>query len=187
MESVDEILLHCEETMGKSVDYLHNEFSGLRSGKATPAMVDHIEVDAYGSVMKLNAVGNISTPEPRLIVINPFDPSTLPAIEKAILAANLGVTPMNDGRIIRIPIPELSEDRRKDMIKVAKNYAEEQRVAVRSVRRDGNDHAKALQKANTIGEDDMKSAMDEVQKLTDSHIKKIDDMLAAKEIEVMEV
>lgn len=187
MESVDDILLHCEDAMGKAVEYLNGEFSGLRSGKASPAMVDHIEVDAYGNKMKMNQLGNISTPEPRLIVISPFDPSTLPDIEKAILGANLGITPQNDGRIIRIPIPELSEERRKDMIKVAKNYAEEQRVAVRNVRRDANEQAKALQKNSTISEDECKDALDQVQKATDGYIKQIDDMLSAKETEVMEV
>ena len=187
MESIDEILLHCEEHMGKAVEYLHNEFAGLRSGKASPAMVDNVEVDAYGNKMKLNALGTISTPEPRLIVINPFDPSTLPDIEKGILAANLGITPMNDGRIIRIPIPELSEERRKEMLKVAKNYSEEQRVAVRNIRRDANDQAKALQKDGTIGEDERDDAFDDIQKATDKYIKQIDDMLSAKEVEVMEV
>jgi ribosome recycling factor len=187
MKSVDEILLHCEEVMGKAVEFLNNEFSGLRSGKASPAMVDTVEVEAYGNKMKMNQLGNISTPEPRLIVINPFDPSTLPEIEKGILAANLGVTPMNDGRVIRIPIPELSEERRKEMLKVAKNYAEEQRIAVRNVRREGNDQAKALQKAGDIGEDERDDAIDEVQKATDSYIKQIDAMLAAKEKEMMEV
>ena len=187
MESVDEILLNCEDVMSKAVEYLHSQYAGLRSGKASPAMVDHLEVDAYGNKMKLNQLGNISTPEPRLIVISPFDPSTLTDIARAIQAANLGVTPMNDGRVIRIPIPELSEERRKDMIKVAKSYAEDQRVAVRNVRRDANDQAKALQKDGTIGEDERDSAFDEIQEFTNTYVKKIDDMLAAKEKEIMVV
>jgi len=187
MENVDDILLDCEEKMSKSVEFLQGEFFGLRSGKASPAMVDSLEVEAYGNKMRMKELGTISTPEPRLIVISPFDPSTLGDIEKAILGANLGVTPMNDGRIVRIPIPELSEERRKDILKVAKGYAEEQRVAVRNVRREANDHVKSLRKGNTITEDDGKDAQDQVQKLTDGYIKQIDGMLSDKEAELMAV
>lgn len=187
MESVDEILLESEDKMDKAVEFLHQEFTGLRTGKASPSLVENIAVDYYGAATRLKELAGISTPEPRLIVINPFDPSSLPAIEKAILAANVGVTPMNDGRVIRVPIPELSEERRKDLLKVAKRMSEDQRVAIRNIRREANDLIKELQKGGTISEDERDGGLEEIQTLTDKHIKTIDDMLTAKETDVMEV
>lgn len=187
MESSTEVLLSAEEKMDKTVEFLQQELSGLRTGKASPSLVENITVDYYGSASRLRDISNISTPEPRLIVINPFDPSSLGAIEKAISGANIGITPMNDGRLIRVPIPELSEERRKDLVKVAGRTTEEQRVAVRNIRREANEQLKALQKDSKITEDDRDESLEEVQKLTDDHIKKMDDMLAAKEKEVMEV
>ena len=187
MESLDDILLNADDKMSKAVEFLHQEFSGLRTGKASPSLVENVHVDYYGTATRLREIANISTPEPRLIVINPFDPSSLNAIEKAILAANLGVTPMNDGRVIRIPIPELSEERRKELLKVAKRMAEEQRVAIRNVRREANDQIKALQKNSKITEDERDGALEEIQKSTDDYIKKIDDLVAAKEKDVMAV
>ena len=187
MASVDDILLESEDKMSKSVEFLHQEFNGLRTGKASPSLVDTINVDYYGTQTRLKELAGIATPEPRLIVINPYDPSSLPAIEKAILAANLGVTPMNDGRVIRVPIPELSEERRKDLMKVAKRMSEDQRVAIRNVRREANDAIKDLQKNSKISEDERDGGLEEIQKYTDEYIKKIDDMLAAKEKDVMEV
>ncbi len=187
MESVDDILLESEDKMSKSVEFLHQEFNGLRTGKASPSLVENITVDYYGAQTRLKELAGIATPEPRLIVINPYDPSALPAIEKAILAANLGVTPMNDGRVIRVPIPELSEERRKELLKVAKRMAEDQRVAIRNVRREANDTIKNLQKNSTISEDERDGGLEEIQKYTDDYIKQIDDMLDAKEKDVMEV
>lgn len=187
MASVDDILLESEDKMSKSVEFLHQEFNGLRTGKASPSLVDTITVDYYGAQTRLKELAGIATPEPRLIVINPYDPSSLPAIEKAILAANLGITPMNDGRVIRVPIPELSEERRKDLMKVAKRMSEDQRVAIRNVRREANDAIKDLQKNSKISEDERDGGLEEIQKYTDEYIKKIDDMLAAKEKDVMEV
>ena len=187
METSTEVIMEAEEKMDKCVEFLQQELSGLRTGKASPSLVENITVDYYGSASRLRDISNISTPEPRLIVISPFDPSALGNIEKAIAAANIGITPMNDGRLIRVPIPELSEERRKDLVKVAGRTTEEQRVAVRNVRRDANDQLKALEKNSKITEDDRNEGLDEVQKLTDTHIKKMDDMLAAKEAEVMEV
>lgn len=187
METSTEVLLSAEEKMDKCVEFLQQELSGLRTGKASPSMVDNITVDYYGTPTRLRDIANISTPEPRLIVISPFDPSSLGLIEKAITAANIGITPMNDGRLIRIPIPELSEERRKDLVKVAGRTTEEQRVAVRNVRREANDQLKSLEKDSKITEDDRDEGLDEIQKLTDAHIKKMDDMLSAKESEVMEV
>jgi len=187
METSTEVLLSAEEKMDKCVEFLQQELNGLRTGKASPSLVENITVDCYGSSSRLRDISNISTPEPRLIVISPFDPSSLGTIEKAIIAANIGITPMNDGRLIRVPIPELSEERRKDLVKVAGRTTEEQRVAVRNVRREANDMLKALQKNGKITEDDRDENLEEIQKLTDTHIKKMDGMLSAKEAEVMDV
>lgn len=187
MESSIDVLMAAEEKMDKCVEFLQHELSGLRTGKASPSLVENINIDYYGSSTRLRDIANISTPEPRLIVISPFDPSSLGAIEKGINAANIGITPMNDGRLIRVPIPELSEDRRKDLVKVGGRATEEQRVAVRNVRRDANEQLKSLQKNGKITEDDRDESLEEVQKLTDDHIKKMDGMLIAKEKEVMEV
>jgi ribosome recycling factor len=161
--------------------------SSLRTGKASPSLVDHIQVEYYGASTRLRDIAGISTPEPRLIVIKPHDPTSFQAIEKAILAANIGVTPMSDGRVIRIPIPELSEERRKDLLKVGKRMAEDARVATRNIRRDANEAIKNLQKNSKITEDQRDESTEEIQKYTDTNIKKIDDLLAAKEKEIMAV
>lgn len=187
METVDDVLLDSEERMGKCVEYLNNDYSGLRTGKASPSLVENISVEYYGTMTRLRDIAGISTPEPRLIVINAYDTTALGAICKAILAANLGVTPMNDGRVIRVPIPELSEERRSEMVKVAKRKGEDQKVAVRNVRREANDTIKALLKNKKITEDDRVSTLEEIQKFTDAYIKKVDVMMVDKEKEVMEV
>jgi len=187
METVDDILLEAADKMEKAVQYLQHEMGGLRTGKASPSLVEHIVVDYYGTETRLRELAGISTPEPRLIVINPYDPTALAAIEKAITAANIGITPMNDGKVVRVPIPELSEERRRELTKVARRMAEEQRVAVRNVRRDANDQIKALQKNGTLTEDQRDDALNEIQKLTDECVQKIDAMLEAKEKEVLEV
>ncbi len=184
---LDNILLETEDKMDKTVQFLSQELSGLRTGKAHPSLVDTITVDYYGTPTRLRDIANISTPEPRLIVVNPFDPSSLGLIEKAIIAANIGITPMNDGRLIRVPIPELSEERRKDMAKMAGRTTEEQRIAIRNIRRDANDQIKGLQKSSEITEDERDAALDDIQKSTNGHIKKMDDMLAAKEKDILEV
>jgi ribosome recycling factor len=183
----DDVLLETEDKMDKAVQFLQQEMTGLRTGKANPALVENITVDYYGTPTRLRDIANISTPEPRLIVINPFDPSSLSLIEKAIVGANIGITPMNDGRLIRVPIPELSEERRKEMVKMAGRITEEQRVSVRNIRRDSNEQIKALQKNGDITEDDRDASLDKIQKCTDDHIKKMDDMLATKEKDIMEV
>jgi ribosome recycling factor len=187
VETVDEVLMDIEDKMDNTVKVLKDNFNGLRTGKASPALVDGVQVTYYGAPTRLRDVANISTPEPRLITISPFDPTVLPEIEKAILAANLGVTPQNDGRIIRVPIPELSEERRKEIVKVAKRHAEEARVAVRNVRRDGNDTIKKLQKEGKITEDERDQGLTDVQKATDAHVGTIDTELKNKESEVMSV
>jgi len=187
MDSVDDILLDAEDKMEKSLTFMQEQMQGIRTGKADPALVENIQAQYYGAPTRIKEIAGISTPEPRLIVINAFDPTALPEIEKAILAANLGVTPMNDGRVIRIPIPELDQERRGDLTKVAKRMAEECRVAIRNVRRDANDHIKALQKKGGISEDERDSALDQIQKDTDEYIKKTDEKLKAKEEEIMAV
>jgi len=187
MESLDDIVLNAEDKMEKSIAFLQQEFSGLRTGKASPALVENIKVSYYGSMVRIREIAGISTPDTRLIVITPYDPTALPEIEKAILAANIGITPINDGRVVRVPIPELSEERRRELTKVARRMAEEARIAVRNERRDANEAIKALQKDGKASEDDCKEALDQVQKDTDESIKKIDDMLRAKEQEIMAV
>lgn len=187
METVDEVLLDTMEKMDNSVNKLKEQFSGLRTGKASPALVDGVQVSYYGAMTRLRDIANISTPEPRLITISPFDPTALADIEKAILAANLGVTPQSDGRLIRIPIPELNEERRKEIVKVARSQSEEARVAIRNVRREGNDMIKSLQKNSKITEDDRDRGLAEIQKTTDAHIATVDANLKAKEAEVMAI
>lgn len=187
MESVDDILLHGEDKMSKSLDFLKEQFSGIRTGKASPALVENIKASYYGTPTRLKEIAGISTPEPRLIVINAYDPTALPEIEKAILAANLGVTPINDGRIIRIPIPQLDEERRMELTRVAKRMAEDCRVSVRNVRREANDQVKKLQKEGKISEDDKTNVLKQIQNDTDEYIEKIDKTVAAKEEEIMAV
>jgi ribosome recycling factor len=187
METSEEVQLDAEEKMVKSVAFLHEQFTGIRTGKASPALVENVQVPYYGSPTRLRELANISTPEPRLIVIQPYDPTALSEIEKAITGANLGVTPLNDGRVVRVPIPELSEERRLEMTKLAKRTAEEGRIAVRNVRRDCNDQVKALQKDGKITEDDREQTLKDIQVLTDKYVKAIDDLVKAKEVEIMEV
>lgn len=187
MESLDDVLLESDDKMSKSVEVLHQELSGLRTGKASPSLVEHVSVDYYGAATRLREIANIATPEARLLVISPYDPTSLGAIEKAILAANIGITPMSDGRVIRIPVPELSEERRKELTKVARRISEETRVAIRNVRRDANEHIKTLQKGGKITEDERDAGLGDIQKFTDDYIKKVDDLLAAKEKELMAV
>ncbi len=187
MESVDEVLLEADDKMSKCLAFLHQEFSGLRTGKASPSLVENVMVPYYGTMTRLREIGGISTPEARMLVINSYDPTALPAIEKAILGANLGVTPMNDGRVIRIVIPELSEERRKELAKVAKRMSEEGRIAVRNIRRESNEQIKALQKDGKITEDERDQGLTQIQKETDAFIAKIDAVLAAKEKEVLAV
>ena len=187
MESLDDVYLDAEERMDKSASFLHEQLSGIRTGKASPALVENVSVEYYGTPTRLKELANISTPEPRLIVINAYDPTSLPEIEKAILAANLGITPMNDGRVVRVPIPELNQERREELTKVARNMAEECRVAIRNVRREANDHIKKLQKDGKISEDDREKALKEIQSSTDEYIKKVDEALKTKEENIMAV
>jgi ribosome recycling factor len=173
--------------MRTTVDTVLRELGTMRTGRASVAMLDTIRVDYYGTPTPLNQVGNLSVPDPTLILLQPWDPSLLPAIEKAIRTSDLDLNPQNDGKVIRIPIPSLTEDRRKNLVKVAHKQAEEGRVAVRNVRRDANEHLKKLLKEHDVSEDDEKHALAEVQKLTDQHIEEINAALKKKEAEIMEV
>jgi ribosome recycling factor len=172
--------------MEASVDSLKHELSGLRTGRASTAMLDTITVEVYGSRMPLTQVGSISVPEPRMLTVQVWDTGSVKAVEKAIRDANLGLNPQADGNLVRVPVPELNQDRRKDLVKVAGQYAEGARVAVRNIRRDGMETLKKL-KSDGMGEDENKRFGDDVQKLTDDHIKKIDGLLADKEKDIMTV
>ncbi len=176
-----------QQKMEKSLEAFQHELSTIRTGRASVGLLDSIEVDAYGSKMKINQLGTVTAPESRLLVITPWDKSVIPAIEKAILASPLELTPGNDGKIIRIPIPTLTEERRKDLVKLLGKLAEEARVAVRNIRRHAVDAIKKEQKDGTIPEDDAHRLTSEVQDLTDEYIEKIDHALKLKEEEVMEV
>lgn len=184
---MDEILFTAEEGMEKALDFMKHEFSSVRTGKASPALVEGIDVDAYGSSMKLKQLALISTPEARLIVITPFDVSNAKAIEKAINESKVGITPSVDGKIIRLPIPELSEERRKDLVKTIKTMAEETRVRIRAARRHAMDAAKKSQKDGGLTEDDLKSAETQIQKLTDKYVADVDSQVGSKEAEIMRV
>ncbi|HEY7472655.1 MAG TPA: ribosome recycling factor [Gemmatimonadota bacterium] len=173
--------------MDKSVEAIRNEFATVRTGKASPALLDLIKVDAYGQQMPLNQLATVSAPEPRLLVVQPYDPSQLGVIEKAIMASDLGLVPNNDGKIIRIPIPPLTEERRKELVRLTHKIAEEGRIAIRNIRHDANKRIHQLQKEGDISEDEMHRQLKEVQDLTDKHIASIDQMLERKEQEVMEV
>jgi ribosome recycling factor len=184
---MDELLLNAEEGMEKAFDFMKHEFSSVRTGKASPSLVDGIDVDAYGSVMKLKQLALISTPEPRLIVIQPFDATTMKPIEKAINESKIGISPVVDGKIIRLPIPELSEERRKDLVKTIKTMAEETRVRIRAARRHAMDTAKKMQKDGDLTEDDLKSGETQIQKLTDKYVADVDSQVVSKEADIMKI
>ncbi|MCL1856220.1 MAG: ribosome recycling factor [Kiritimatiellaeota bacterium] len=187
MTTTAEVLKDAQGKMLQAVKVMAEHFTGIRTGKASPALVENIQVPYYGTPTRLRDMATISAPEMRLLVITPFDPSALKDIEHSIQAANIGVTPICDGRVVRVPIPELSEERRKEMTKVAHRMAEEARVSVRNVRRDANEAVKALKKGGKISEDDEKLSLEKIQKETDAEIAKIDAALKAKEAEVMAV
>lgn len=184
---IDELLKDADHRMDQTVELFRHELAGMRSGRATVGMLDGIKVEYYGTPTPLNQVGNLSVPEPTLIQIQPWDASLLQVIEKAIRTSDLDLNPQNDGKIIRIPIPPLTEERRKQLVKHAHKQAEDARIAVRNVRRDANDHLKKALKEHEVSEDDEKRALAEVQRLTDAHIAKIDDLSKAKEEEILQV
>ena len=184
---IKNLIADAKQRMDATLETVRRELAALRTGRASLAMLDGVRVDYYGTPTPLNQVGNMSTPDPTLITIQPWDPSTLQAIEKAIRTSDLDLNPQNDGKLIRIPVPSLTEERRKALVKNAHKHAEEGRVAIRNVRRDTNDHLKKLLKDHKVSEDDEKHAVAEVQKLTDLHIEKINEILKKKEAEIMEV
>jgi ribosome recycling factor len=173
--------------MDKAVEDFRKEMAATRTGRASVHMLDSVNVEYYGSQMPLNQIAQVHAPEPQLITVQPFDPTSLAAIEKAIRTADLGLNPMNDGKMIRVPVPALTEERRRDMVKHLHKVLEDHRTAVRNIRRDGNDAIKKALKDKKITEDDEKRALEEIQKLTDDEIKKMEDMSKAKEKEVMEI
>ena len=176
-----------EEKMRKSISVLKEELNTVRAGRANAALLDQIKVDYYGSPTPLKNISNISVPDPRTLMISPFDPKSIHDIEKAINVANLGINPSNDGKVIRLVIPAVTEERRKELIKVVKKFGEDAKVAIRNERRDANDELKKQEKAGELTEDDLKKALDDVQKKTDKTIKDIDQIIVDKEKEIMEV
>jgi ribosome recycling factor len=187
MMSADDILLEAEMAMEKSVDYMVHEFAAVRTGKASPALVENVDVQAYGANMKLKQLALITTPEARLLVVQPFDAGTLQDIERALKESKIGITPAVDGKIIRLPIPELSEERRKDLVRSLGKMAEEARVRVRANRRGALDEAKKLKASGALTEDGLRDLEQDVQKLTDRFVHSIDEQLRHKEAEVMKV
>lgn len=184
---LDKIYAECEQHMKRCVEDLQRQLASIRTGKATPALLEGIVVDAYGSKMPINQLATLAAPEPRLLTIQAFDPTQIAAIEKAIQASDLGITPSNDGNIIRLPVPPLNEERRRDFVKMAKNKGEDAKVAVRGARRDANDQLKKSQSSGDLTEDEQRRGQDKVQKFTDQYVAEVDKILEAKEKEIMEV
>jgi ribosome recycling factor len=184
---LEDVYKDAEDQMQKALDSLAHEYTGIRTGRASVGLLDGITVEYYGSQMPLNQVATLSVPESSLIVIQPWDTTVLKAIEKAILRSDLGITPSNDGKVIRLAVPPLTEERREQLVKVVKKRAEEKRVAIRQIRRDSNEILKDLEKEKDITEDEKRIGQDHVQKITDKFIKKIDEITAKKEKELLEV
>ena len=186
-ELVDEILKDTEEKMRKAAEALHSDLTSVRTGRASPALVDRLKVEYYGTTMPLNQLATISAPEPRLLMIRPWDAGALSAIEKAVLKSDLGLTPNNDGKIIRLPIPRLTEERRQDLTKLVSRRVEEGKVALRNSRRDGLEDIREMEKEKMISEDELYQARDALQELTDKYTERMADIGEAKEKEIMEV
>ncbi|MDQ3992291.1 MAG: ribosome recycling factor [Actinomycetota bacterium] len=184
---IDELISDAVRRMDHSVEHTQHEFNTVRTGRASAALLDRVQVEYYGQKTPLKQLATINVPEPRLLTIQPFDPSSLRSIERAIQESELGLTPSNDGKLIRLPIPQLTEERRKELVKVVRHLAEEGRVAVRNVRRDCMHHLKELVDNGDVGADEEHRAEERVQKLTDEHVAKIDDLLKRKEAEILEV
>ena len=187
MSAIDDFLADAKRRMDRSIEATHQEFNSIRTGCASPGLLDRISIDYYGTPTPLKSLASIAAPEPRLLTVQPFDPGSVKSIERAIQESDLGLTPSNDGKIIRLPMPQLTEERRKEFVKVARHMAEEGRVAVRNVRRDTMRHLEELVRNGEVGDDDERRSEDRVQKLTDEHVHRIDDVLKRKEAEIMEV
>jgi len=183
--TVNDIYRDAESRMKKSLEHLHHELTRIRTGRATPALLDVVKVQYYGSTMPLNQVSTVSAPEARMLVVQPWDKGMIGEIEKAILTSDLGLNPTNDGNVVRVPIPELSEERRQDLLKVIRKMCEETRVAMRNVRRDANEHVKVLEKKHEVSEDESHKMLDKIQKMTDEYIKKVDEHIHSKETDIL--
>lgn len=183
----NEIYGDAQDRMTKAISALKAEFNSVRAGRANPSLLDRLTVEYYGTPTPIKQMANVSAPEPRLLVIQPWDKTAMPDIEKAVLKSDLGLTPTNDGNVIRLAIPQLTQERRAELVKVVRKKAEESRVAIRNIRRDANDIIKELQKGGEISEDDERRSQDEIQKITDKFIKQVDEQLGLKEAEIMEV
>jgi ribosome recycling factor len=184
---IKEILADSELRMNKSVEMLRLELTHIRTGKASVGLVEPVKVEAYGTEMPLSQVASVSTPDAKTIVITPWDKSTIGAIEKALHKSDLGLHPMNDGTAIRLVVPPLTEERRRDLVKLVKKYVEDGKVAVRNVRRDANEHIKKIEKSHDVSEDESRKAQDKIQESTDKHIKEMDHLFELKEKEILEV
>jgi ribosome recycling factor len=184
--ALKEIFNEAEKEMKKSLEITQRNFAGIRTGRASLSLLDGIQVDAYSSTLPLNQVAALAIPESRLITISPWDPSLIPAIEKAILKSDLGITPSNDGKVIRLLVPPLSEERRKELVRLVRKMGEEGRVAIRNIRREANERLKAQEKKKEISEDDLRKGLDQIQDLTDRYIEQLEDLLAKKEKEILE-
>jgi len=187
MAAIEDFLADAKRRMDKSIEATHHEFNSIRTGRASPALLDRVNIDYYGTPTPLKSLASISAPEPRLLVVQPFDPGAIKNIERAIQESDLGLTPSNDGKVVRLPIPALTEERRKDLVKVVRRVAEDGKVAIRNVRRDVMQHLKELVVNGDVGDDEERRAEAQVQKITDDHTKSIDDLLKVKEAEIMEV
>jgi ribosome recycling factor len=185
--TIQEIVADSELRMNKSVEKLRLDFTHIRTGKASVGLVEPIRVDAYGSEMPLSQVASVSTPDAKTIVIQPWDKSVMSAVEKAIMKSDLGLHPSNDGTVIRLVVPPLTEERRRDLVKMVKKFAEEAKIAVRNIRRDANEHIKKLEKSHEVSEDDSAKAEKRIQDVTDKHIKDMDHLFELKEKEILEV
>jgi ribosome recycling factor len=184
---LEEVSQKAKDHMHKTLESLHRDLAGIRTGKANPALLDAIKVDYFGQQVPLKQVASIAVPDPRLITLQPWDKNVVSEIEKAIMNSELGLNPQSDGTLIRLPIPPLTEERRRDLVKVVKRMGEEAKIAVRNIRRDANDQIKKLEKAHDIGEDLMHTKQEDIQKLTDDFIKKVDESVETKEQEIMEI
>jgi ribosome recycling factor len=187
VSAIDDFLADAKRRMDRSIEATHQEFNSIRTGRASPSLLDRISIDYYGAQTPLRSLASIAAPEPRMLTVQPFDPGSMKAIERAIQESDLGLTPSNDGKIIRLPIPTLTEERRKELVKVVRRVGEDGKVAIRNVRRDVMQHLRDLVVRGEVGDDEERRAEQQVQKLTDEHTKSIDDLLKVKEAEIMEV
>lgn len=187
MPAIEEFLADAKRRMDRSIEATHQELNSIRTGRASPALLDRISIEYYGTPTPLRSLASVSAPEPRLLTVQPFDPGAMKAIERAIQESDLGLTPSNDGKVIRLPIPALTEERRKELVRVVRRVAEDGKVAIRNVRRDVLQHLRELVTNGEVGDDEERRAEQQVQKITDEHTKTIDDLLKAKEAEIMEV